>query len=164
MKIVHLDELEKLTLDPAAIAMVPESVARDSCVLPVSWDGTKLHLVVPSNAGLGGDPTFERLSLILDCEYTYDFAEPADLRSIVDLFYTAIYAEIENCERFRYRCPKRFASLSGTEDPMVRFCAECQQRVYYCRTEAELEARAEKGECVAFMHVDHPQEFMGLPM
>lgn len=69
MKIVHLDPLERLTLDRAAIAKVPESVARYRCVLPVTWNGTKLLLVVPLRAELDGDPTPERLRFVLDSEY-----------------------------------------------------------------------------------------------
>lgn len=41
MKILALNELERIPLDPSAIAMVPESVAHDSCLLPVSRDGSR---------------------------------------------------------------------------------------------------------------------------
>ena len=165
MRIVPRTALDRLSLDPAAIAQVPESVARDAAVLPVRLDGNGLYIIVPSDVGLGGDTTIERLNYALKTPFNYDYADRSDLNSVVALFYTAVYAEIDNCdERFQFRCPKRFAALTATNDPAVRFCATCQRSVYFCWSEAELETRAKRGDCAAIMHIDEPQGFLGMPM
>jgi hypothetical protein len=160
MRTVPRSELERLSLDPAAISLIPESVARDSLILPVSVKSSGLYLIVPLDAGLVGNFTFRRLDYILKTPYTFDYADRSDLSQVVGLFYTAVYAEIENCSSgFLSRCPKRFAELMPTDDPTVRFCSVCNRKVYFCWSEAEVEQRAQRGECAAIMHRDEPNRW-----
>jgi uncharacterized protein (TIGR02996 family) len=59
------------------------------------------------------------------------------------------WADVEYCVQFEYRCPQRWDTLQPTDDPAVRHCRDCRQAVYYCRSVAEAQQRADRGECVA---------------
>lgn len=165
MRIISREELKSLPLDSAAITSLPESIARNNAILPVRLDGDGLYLIVPSDIDLDGETIIQKLERVLDKPFTYDYADRSDLRAVVDFFYTAIYADIQNCDQhFQYRCPKRFSELEATKMPAVRFCSACNRNVYFCLSQAELDRRATRGECVAFMLANEPQEFLGLPM
>jgi hypothetical protein len=58
--------------------------------------------------------------------------------------------EIENCSwKFKFQCPRLWGGLHPTDDPNVRVCESCLERVYLCKTEAEVLDRSKRGECVA---------------
>ncbi len=44
-----------------------------------------------------------------------------------------------------------WAELQGTDENGVKYCGECENRVYLVTGEAELEERARRGECVAII-------------
>ncbi len=57
-----------------------------------------------------------------------------------------------DCENmFEYRCPLYWGELDATGDEGVRHCNQCEHDVYLVTSEAELEERAERGECVAIV-------------
>jgi uncharacterized protein (TIGR02996 family) len=58
-------------------------------------------------------------------------------------------SRIEGCVRFHYECPKQWAQLTRTTDPLARFCEACQQHVYHCSTVAQAKRHAARGHCVA---------------
>lgn len=59
-------------------------------------------------------------------------------------------APIERCRpQFALACPKDWGSLAPTDRRDVRFCAACQQPVYYSATIREARAHAARGACVA---------------
>jgi hypothetical protein len=48
------------------------------------------------------------------------------------------------------QCPRSFnTSLRPTDDPLVAVCEACLERVHFCGTPEEAEARAARGERVA---------------
>jgi diguanylate cyclase (GGDEF)-like protein len=51
--------------------------------------------------------------------------------------------------RFAFACSKRWETLASTEAESVRLCQQCNERVYYCDTVADAEARALAGQCIA---------------
>jgi uncharacterized protein (TIGR02996 family) len=51
--------------------------------------------------------------------------------------------------RFTVRCPNQWGMLQPTEDPGVRFCEGCQQKVYRCETTAQAREHALGGHCIA---------------
>lgn len=51
--------------------------------------------------------------------------------------------------RFAFKCPALWSSLAPTAQPGVRHCGGCDERVYLCRSGAEVEAHARAGRCVA---------------
>ncbi len=71
------------------------------------------------------------------------------------------WAPVDYCVKFEYQCPQRWDSLQPTDDPAVRHCPECRQKVYYCRSAREVERRADSGECVA-IDSRHPRLPLGL--
>lgn len=55
---------------------------------------------------------------------------------------------IENCE-FRFKCPLMWENLTKTGDEKVRFCGQCERKVYFCENDGEFEKHTRLGECVA---------------
>ncbi len=53
-----------------------------------------------------------------------------------------------------FNCPKEWAELNVTDDPLVRDCAECGKPVHFVDSKEELEEAAAKGKCVAFYNHD----------
>jgi hypothetical protein len=51
--------------------------------------------------------------------------------------------------RFQFRCPQVWESLEATDADGVRFCHGCNERVYFCNTREEVEARARNGDCIS---------------
>ena len=51
--------------------------------------------------------------------------------------------------RFAFACERTWESLAPSEDPRVRTCDACEQRVHRCETVAEADAHARAGRCVA---------------
>jgi len=159
-------QLEAYSVCPLALELVPESVARDFCVLPVSASDDAVHLVLPSTfrelITADGD-TLDRLRIILDRTITYDVASRVELQPIVDLHYRAVYSAIQNCDvQFSFRCPKQWADLSPTEQSTVRYCNECTQNVYFCLTDDELSQRMANDQCAAFCDSETQSFVLGL--
>lgn len=77
--------------------------------------------------------------------------------------------EVWNCRNaFEFVCPRYFSELAATDDPTVRFCNVCQERVYQVQTPEEFVARGELGHCVAIPDTFAPMgafcsEMLGRP-
>ncbi len=77
--------------------------------------------------------------------------------------------ELWNCRNaFEFVCPRYFDSLQPTEDPEVRFCAVCQEKVYRCATPLDFVRHGELGHCVAIPETFDPMgafctEMLGRP-
>lgn len=57
---------------------------------------------------------------------------------------------IERCPiQFEYPCPKRWELLQVTDEPGVRFCNGCGEKVYYCARITDAQRIARDGGCVA---------------
>jgi hypothetical protein len=66
---------------------------------------------------------------------------------------------IRNCRvRMKVVCPRIWEGLEVTESPDVRHCGQCNEDVYFCRTDAETIAHAVAGHCVA-RERPHSSEF-----
>lgn len=74
---------------------------------------------------------------------------------------------IRNCAvRLKVVCPKIWDDLQATGDADVRHCAQCDQDVHYCRTDAETLAHGRAGHCVAREEPDRselPKLVLGRP-
>jgi hypothetical protein len=73
------------------------------------------------------------------------------------------FAIIQNCTwKFEFQCPRQWAQLVTTDDPLVRTCGACLKDVYLCRTPDEVPDHARLGHCVAIVP-DEPNasELMG---
>lgn len=147
-------QLDAINIDPTALELVPEAVARQYRVLSVSAVDGKLHLVVPTTARelitVEGD-MLDRLRFILNRDFAYDMADSDDLMPVVDLHYLAVYSDIRNCTpEFSLQCPKQWSQLTSTATPTIRFCNQCSQNVHFCLTTDELIQRTADNQCVAF--------------
>jgi hypothetical protein len=66
---------------------------------------------------------------------------------------------IEGCRQVEYEgryrikldleCPIRWQSLTGTDDPLVRFCEGCKKKVFYCPSIEQALRHASLGHCIA---------------
>lgn len=57
---------------------------------------------------------------------------------------------VRNClPVFRMVCPQQWDALTPTGEPGVRHCGGCDRRVYLCETDAETQAHARAGHCIA---------------
>ena len=160
------EQLDMLKVDSVALDLVPESVARLYCVLPVSALDGELHLVVPTTARelitSEGD-TLDRLRFILGCDFTYEMADAGDLEPVVDLHYLAVHSDIRNCKaELAIQCPKYWSQLAPTDTPTIRFCSKCDQNVHFCLTTDELTQRTADNLCVAFCDSETQTVTLGL--
>lgn len=62
--------------------------------------------------------------------------------------------EIINCgqvERinFHFICPMKWEELDEMDSTNLRWCQECEKRVYWCHDTLEAGIRAEQNECIA---------------
>lgn len=75
-----------------------------------------------------------------------------DLTPRLDPDWVAIFdrPRIENCDKlFAFRCPKKWETLTATDDPAVRHCPSCDKAVHYCDNMYAARAHARAGRCVA---------------
>ena len=138
------------SIPEAVIELVPESVARELCVLAFRTDGTFLWVFCPL------DPDFSaresgRLSIILNRQIEWVPVDASLLQQAVNERYLPWHeATITNCApRFRSQCPKNWSSLEPTVDPRVRHCSECQCDVHWCENDVVAQALGREGKCVA---------------
>ncbi len=58
--------------------------------------------------------------------------------------------EIRNCPiKFGKVCPKSWDALRETDDQAVRHCDACREDVFFCSSDADAIAHAQKGHCIA---------------
>jgi uncharacterized protein (TIGR02996 family) len=87
-------------------------------------------------------------------------ARLSELQKHLNMLWTEVVARsacILNCGasdgrplvRFTFLCPNQWGMLQPTDDPAVRFCAGCQQKVYRCETTAQARDHALSGHCIA---------------
>ena len=144
------------SIPEAVIELVPESVARELCVLPFRTDGTCLWVFCPV------DPDFSarergRLSLILNRQIEWVPVDASLLQQAIDERYLPWHeATITSCPpRFRFQCPKSWSSLEPTVDPRVRHCSECQCDVHWCENDVVAQRLGRQGKCVALANREY---------
>lgn len=128
------------------LELVPESVIRECCVLPLSDDGKRLTLLCPS------DPNFEeeKVRFILNREIAFLPVDEVLLIEAIERRLPPSEGTIENCApQFRFKCPKEWSSLQETADSRIRLCSACQREVYWCNSSAAAIELGRQGKCVA---------------
>ncbi len=159
----HLESLEGLHVSNDALNLFAESLARERAILPVSVTPDQLHVVFPADDGFLDSA--DVLQFLYQRQMRIDTADRALLTEAVDFHYRARFAKVVNCEPvFRFRCPNRWESLESTETSDVRYCEECDQYVYFCRSDEEIATHVELRHCVAFAppSVDESITTMGI--
>lgn len=75
-------------------------------------------------------------------------------------------AKIRNCT-FAFRCKENFYEMMATrDDGTVRFCVNCMQEVFLCKTNEELSDHIRSNHCIAILQKVRGRETMllGLPI
>jgi hypothetical protein len=75
-------------------------------------------------------------------------------------------AKIRNCT-FAFRCKENFYEMMATrDDGTSRFCVNCMQEVFLCKTNEELSDHIRSNHCIAILQKVRGRETMllGLPM
>ncbi|MBB3210679.1 hypothetical protein FHS27_006527 [Rhodopirellula rubra] len=158
---LNASDLDRIAIDEYVLEIVPETVARNHTVLPLSWDETTIHLIIPYDTLGRTEELLTTLRFILDRKLTYDVAERSMLETTVDLHYSAFGSVIQNCPRaILFRCNKRWVDLDRTGDSQLRHCGKCDTNVRLCKTGDELDAAVARGECVAYF--DRSKAFLGM--
>jgi len=147
-------ELQSLTINREALQCLPESVARDSLVLPIAFEGVRLRCVVSETLPAADQLKLEqRLQCVLDCPFQLDTADPVVLKDVIDCHYLAFTSRVTNCSRrFSFQCPRKWIEMQKTESPVERWCTTCGEIVTFCRTEEELDRLTAAKQCVAFIN------------
>jgi len=74
-------------------------------------------------------------------------------------------AKIRNCT-FAFRCKENFYEMMASrDDGTVRFCVNCMQEVFLCKTNEELSEHIRSNHCIAILQKVRRKETMllGLP-
>ena len=73
------------------------------------------------------------------------------------------FAFIQSCTwKFEFQCPRQWAQLATTDDPLVRTCGACLKDVYFCRSLDEVNDHARLGHCIAIVPEEpNASELMG---
>jgi uncharacterized protein (TIGR02996 family) len=74
-----------------------------------------------------------------------------EMRARIDGGWLALMdrAPVEGCFQFRVKCPERWEALNTTDNPSVRVCDACRQKVFHCATLHQARRHALRGHCVA---------------
>ncbi|WP_425617090.1 hypothetical protein NA78x_000759 [Anatilimnocola sp. NA78] len=137
------------SISPSIIELVPESVARECCVLPAAADKASITLYCPDEPGFAA-ANFEKLRFILKMQVQFIPAERQAILQAIDRHYSQC-DYIDGCElAFRFRCPRTWESLSLTKDEAIRHCPECEQLVYLCESLEQAEALGAQRKCIAY--------------
>jgi len=159
-------DLNSIPVCTEALELVPEAFAREHCILAVSINHGKLHVVLPSNVDelASTEPSgLDLIRFVLNRDFSHDIALRDDLFSVVDLHYWAAYSDIRNCDvEFKLRCPQQWIDLTPTDQNTVRYCQACSKNVYFCHSSKELKRRTEGNQCVAFCDADTHTDTLGL--
>ena len=156
-------QLQAIPIDPGALELVPECVARENVVLATSVADGELNLVLPALSDVQFCLLLEKLQFVLGRTFSHQIAVTEDLARFVDLHYTAAYSTVQNCDRaFRNRCPKQWADLVVTDAPLVRWCDVCERSVHFCLTDADVDRHTIHGNCIAYYNGDSHADTLGL--
>lgn len=131
----------------SVIGLIPESVARENCVIAIDCSVDLLTIAFPNDL----PDWFEkdRIEVILDRPIRWVSYPHKDIQSALDRHYD-VPAGIDNCSwTLKYQCPHRWRNLAKTDDGSIRFCPVCSRNVFLCHTESELTYHAQAGNCVA---------------
>jgi hypothetical protein len=138
------------TVEPAVFTAMPESVAREECLLPLAVNGKQLRVVAGRREATALDKSLRRAAYITGMGLRYSVAEYAQVAALVNELFNKCFTEVSGCvAEFEVKCPRRWLELAPTAAPPVRDCSVCQQQVFWANDAAEALAYARMGRCVA---------------
>jgi Type II secretion system (T2SS), protein E, N-terminal domain len=140
--------IANLKIDPAAPEYLPESLAREECVLPLGLDGDALRVIFGRRVDYR--ESIDKIRFVLNRRLICAVADRERLERAIDEVYTHLATEVANCPLdFRFECPRRWLELRPTGQADVRFCESCARAVHLCADENEAIEHAQSGHCIA---------------
>lgn len=148
------------------IGRLPESVARENCVIPIDASDDTLTIAAPPEdkavvsandfaslcqAALSDVNGLQaKLEFILQCNVRLEVHSAKDIKTAIDQHYS-YDASIANCTwSIPKACPQTWFNLQSTGQQDVRFCDICSKHVYYCQSNESVVKHGALGHCVAF--------------
>jgi len=107
-----------------------------------------LRLEVALHARPADDPAVIARFIELAHKIGLDYANLLLRATILNCGSEALRAQPRRV-RFAFACSKRWQTLAPTDAGAIRFCQQCNERVYFCDTIADAETRALAGQCIA---------------
>ena len=98
---------------------------------------------------------------VLNCVKNNNTLEGDNAQKIVD--YLLSYANdntIKNC-KFAFKCPMHWGNLLKTDNEKIRFCHNCEEEVYECESDEELDYHTSKKHCVAIKEKPRAKLLLG---
>lgn len=136
-------------IDPQALELMPESIARENDVVPLRLANDRFHLLIGSNRH-DLDDLLQKLEFILNRELVLEFDDPILVHEMVHTLYSMAAASVSRCNlRFSLTCSRRWLELIETGPPSVRHCPDCNEAVYHCENEEQALEHAALGHCVS---------------
>lgn len=147
MAAINLREISQTIID-----LLPEPIARENDILPLTGDLERLTVAYPHNLPDSELPELrDKLRFILNRPVELIAFRREELHDAIAWHYR--YGTIETCGgtrlRIEFRCPRQWSQLVPTDDATVRYCTECQEPVYLCANDDELVVHAQANHCVA---------------
>jgi len=143
-----MNEPDLPKIEASTLELVPEKVIRAYCVLPKGIHGDTITLYCPDDDQFGMEQE-ETIRFALNRTIACVRVPRSVLETEIDSYFPGSMPEISNCNiRFRFNCPKKWASLTPTRDPNQRSCSECNRIVYRCDNEYEAKWLGRQGKCV----------------
>jgi hypothetical protein len=147
------------------IARLSESFARRHGVLPVAVVDRELQIAYafdryPSAVALAW--LYKKVRQQVRGKFVLAPLRQADVEDAIARHY--LTGEINACGLdvvMQYRCPLQWRALTQTDDPLVRYCDECQKPVYFCEDRGARIDHAKAGHCMAF---EVPEDLGGVFM
>jgi hypothetical protein len=140
-----LDDIAEIPAD--VVELVPESVAREICVMPFALEDGLLSLYCADDDADTHAQSEDRLRFILDRSVRLHPLNRIQLCALIDHYY----ADIQNCPvKFRFRCPRTWQSLIDIGQAGVRHCPQCNELVYWCDSYEQAQTLGKQKYCVAF--------------
>jgi hypothetical protein len=86
----------------------------------------------------------------LDCECGYDFTVPLVVEEEPQPF-------VAYCKYQQSKCTQDWESLDRTNNQDMKYCRECDERVYFCRTKDQFRRFTRAGNCVAIAIMNYSE-------
>lgn len=140
----------KYTIEPDAFFALPESIAREHCLLPLALSDGKLRLVAGHREPAALDRSLRVVNFLTNLKIRYSIADFDTIAALVNELFSGSHIKVSRCAlEFEVKCSKQWLELTPTADPAVRNCETCSRAVYWADDEAAALSHAQLGRCVA---------------
>ena len=68
---------------------------------------------------------------------------------------------LANC-KFSFKCTKNWENLNSTSEQEIRYCSDCHEKVYYCKTKSEIIWAIKNKKCISIYSDDNYMDLMSI--